>query len=509
MSLPQRLLRNTSLHFCNMLLRAFFATLLSLLAARTLGAASFGGYQFLVWVVGMGVLAVNWGVPTTVTRYVAEFDGRGDRASAAALLRRALLVRLALGLLAAVALTLLPSLLGAGGLPRLWLALAGLVVLCEAMFGIVDAAISGLQRYRYTTLLVLVRGTSELALTWIALRVLGWGVAGLLLVNVAELLLLLLLATLLLRRDFAGHHGGALDGASGRRVLRFASGMALITLLNAVVWDKSEIFFLHRFCPPAEVGYYGLAFGWSARLFGLLPGVLTGVLMPLVAGLYGADDAAGLRRLYALVLRALGLLAFPLGALGALGAEPLMALYGPEFAGVVPPLRVLFLSGTVVQLAYAGSSLALGLERQRFILWANVAVGAANVALDLLLIPGGGALGAAWANALSQAGASLLSGLYIALRLRFPTPVLALARTALAAALAALPACALLWLRAPVALPLGLALYAPAYGAALLALGALSRSEALLLAGLAARLPSPLGPRCAPLGRALARLIPG
>src|SRR5271167_1640057 len=67
----------------------------SAIIARTLGPGNMGVYGYAMWLVGtLGVLA-NIGLPAAITKYVSEFIGRGDTATAARLGKRLLLTQLA------------------------------------------------------------------------------------------------------------------------------------------------------------------------------------------------------------------------------------------------------------------------------------------------------------------------------------------------------------------------------------------------------------------------------
>src|ERR1700730_3122674 len=56
------------------------ALLVSVLLANKLHPDGFGRYALVMTIVSFGYLLARAGIPGTVRRYAAEFDGRGERA---------------------------------------------------------------------------------------------------------------------------------------------------------------------------------------------------------------------------------------------------------------------------------------------------------------------------------------------------------------------------------------------------------------------------------------------
>lgn len=147
----------------------------------------------------------------------------------------------------------------------------------------------------------------------------------------------------------------------------------------------------------AELGVYSGAVR-LAEVYPLIPGAIIAATLPAVVAARERDPAAyaeRLRRLYALVV-AIG---YACALSLSLAAGPLVALLlGPGYSGAVPQLVVLAWAGVFVGLGLARSSFLTSENYTRLHL-ATVAAGcAANVALNWLLIPPLGGLGAALAS---------------------------------------------------------------------------------------------------------------
>jgi O-antigen/teichoic acid export membrane protein len=142
---------------------------------------------------------------------------------------------------------------------------------------------------------------------------------------------------------------------------------------------------------PRDLGLYSVAVAWAEALF-YLPEALGMVLRPDVVRASPRD--AG--RQSAIAFRAAILLTIPLG-LGLVVAAPFLCvtLLGDEFQGSIAPLRVL-VPGAFGMVAL--KLLANVLTAQGKPMFANAAIAvafAATIALDIVLIPAYGSIGAA------------------------------------------------------------------------------------------------------------------
>jgi O-antigen/teichoic acid export membrane protein len=96
------------------------------------------------------------------------------------------------------------------------------------------------------------------------------------------------------------------------------------------------------------------------------------------------------------------LLTAVLSAVLAVAARPIMAFtFGADFARSVPVLRVLLVAAVPTAVVSALGPLTAVGQRRGYAGVLAMAL-ASNVALNIILIPRHGAIGAAWANAASQ-----------------------------------------------------------------------------------------------------------
>jgi O-antigen/teichoic acid export membrane protein len=486
--------------------------LTAVLVARALGPEAFGTYRLvltLVWVLeAVSVL----GFPSAVTRYVAELSATRGPAAARAVVRWFLAAATIVWAAGFVVL-----LLARGWVARFYrdehlsglLLLGGLTVLPGLWAGLFAAALQARGRFAALAGVAVVQSALVLGGTVVVLGV-GGGVARLLALAVVANVAAAVLAAALVHRALGGcaaavkGDGRAAARTPGgddrlapdvrRRMWRYAAALAAIGLVNGVLSERLEIFFLGRLWTPAEVGFYSLAVTLALHARRLGPGAIGEVLFPVMTRLQGLGDRWGLGHAWREATRYLAMVGAPLAVAGAALAEPLLlALFGPAYLAAAPAVAVMFSVAGVVSVALPAGAVILAREGQGFVLRASLALAALNVVADLALIPTYAALGAALANLLTQAAWLLAQVVVVRRWLGVAPPVADMARVALATLLAFAPLGALRARPAFGLLPdslAGLALAAALYLPLLALLGALRGEDVARLRAAADRLPA-------------------
>lgn len=416
----ERVALNASYNLASSLVAFAAGAISSILLARLLGPRDLGTYALVLSTAGLLGLVVTLGVPHAATKYVAEYEARGERETAERVLvtlgRFEVTLALAAGASAILVAPWLERVFGAPGFSTAFrIAAAGL--LPGALAGLLLAGLQGLQDYRRVSLISLTSTLVLLSAT-IALLLAGAGVAGAVASLAATATLTVLLGWRALRRHLRlPCRGAPLSPAARTKLRRYLPAVSLVIVLDAVVWQRSEVFFLGIFRTPQEVAWYAVAFGAAAAVMRLLPRAVSSVLPPVASGLYGRDDRTGLQTLFETGSRYLLILVSPLVAGGALLARPLLTtVYGSEYgpAAAVFPLVLLAAGFGAVGSLTAG--IQTGVERQDLVLKVALAATVVNLGLDAALIPRWGIVGAAVANAAAQIGA-VVAGIALTARI--------------------------------------------------------------------------------------------
>jgi O-antigen/teichoic acid export membrane protein len=199
-----------------------------------------------------------------------------------------------------------------------------------------------------------------------------------------------------------------------REVLRYALVATATSVLTFIVWRRSELFFLKRYSTDDEIAFYSVAFASVVALTAIPVGLST-VITPAIATLFGAGEETRIRTAYARGLRLLLFLSLPLTAAAlALGPTALRLVYGDSYRASGSVLLILLLPFPLMPIVSFGRGFMTGLRRLRAGFLMNIFAAFVNVALDIALIPGRGAVGAAIANASAQAVAGLPVLVYMA-----------------------------------------------------------------------------------------------
>jgi len=392
------------------------------LVGRYLGAAGMGIYAYALWLVGILVLLASLGLPTTATRYIAERLGAGDLAGAASISRRLLAMQLRFALGAGI-IGLVLFLRGQEGSGIRIAVLLSLVIVCQLMQQTIIAVLLGMQRYAASAVVSAVDLTLKIGIVASAVHF-DSGLEGLYLALLASSALAAITGLQLLPPAAwqpTRSHSGVIDPALAISMRNFSFAAAYSLLLNAIVWQRSEIFFLKQFSDLREVGFYAAAFAFAAGMRAI-PGVISEAVLPMASHSHGSDPAQ-LSHIYGRGVRLAVLLMAPLSMYGIVFARHLVFwFYGPQFASAVIVLRLLLAGALVTSIAGVGWAVMYAAGRQRFDVIAGSFVAIFDILLAITLIPRFGALGAAAANIAAQVAAVLgtLAYLVLSMHLKFP-----------------------------------------------------------------------------------------
>jgi O-antigen/teichoic acid export membrane protein len=489
------------------------ALLTAILLARYLGPTEFGTYRLvlnLVWVLEVvSVLAF----PNATTKFVAELTGRAGPAAPGAVVaffaRRATLAYAA-GFLMVLALRhRLADFYRSEALDVLLLP-AALAVLPGLWFGILAAALQGLQRFGALGTVALTQAVATLGGTLVVLMA-GGGAWELLVLAIAVNALGVVLAAGAGGHEVRPRATSRLEPELRGRMWRYSVTVGAIGLLGALLSERLEVFFLGRFWTAADVAFYSLAASLALQARRLGPSALGEVLFPVIAGLQGRRDAWGVANAYVHATRYLAMAGWPLALGGAVLAEPLTRLlFGAAYTPAAPAMAILLFTAGVLSMGHPAVAVVYSQERHRFLVVSSLAFVALHLALDLLLIPTWAVLGAAIANAVVQAALLAVQTAAVCRWLGVRPPLGDIARSLGASVLAFAPAAALrAWLGPASPIPLGVLVVAAiaAYPWLLAAFGALEAGDIARLRAIEGTLPGPLRAVAAPLLRGLARRV--
>lgn len=374
---------------------------------RSLGPAAYGELSYVLALVGLLAPLAQFGMSGLVARALLERPGEE-----VAVLRAALLMRLAGGAIACGVGLAWWAWLESQPTSR-WIVLVLLVAQATTAFQVAEYWFQ--VKYRAAALVPWRTGVAVLAaLLKVAVAVATRDpvlVAG---VFAIEYLLQGTAALLAMRRS----GGFWLRPGRSAEWLRWFTRRApwlLASSLAAVVYLRIDILFLERMRGAEEAGVYAVAARLS-EVWYMVPEALMSAAFPALWSRRG-DASAYLRNLQG-SLDALAALALVVALVVQVAGAPLVELlFGERYAASTPVLQIHVWAGVFIFMRALLSRWLMAEEMLQYSMVTHLTGAVMNVALNLVLIPRHGAVGAAVATVISYAGAGWLS-LFLSARTR-------------------------------------------------------------------------------------------
>ncbi|MET0285507.1 MAG: flippase [Polyangiales bacterium] len=385
------LARDTVIVFAERVVRLLTGVLVAMYLARALGPSRYGVYSYAVSMVTLCSFLAQAGLEPILVRELVR------QKEALTTLRAALLLRLGGGVAAALGSLLLARLTSTRELPVTGLvAVMALVSVLQASH-VLDAWLLSRQAFRASstvkTIAIVAAGLARIAAVTSSTPLLA-----LALVAVGEAALTGWLLWIAAR-------GLRIVAIPERAVLTRLWASARPMLLSSfaiVIYSRADVVLLGQLTSPEEVGMYAAASQLSEAFY-LVPIALMQAATPRLTQLHEQDDAA-FRAACIKLVRLCSLLGLAVAVAVTLLAPIMVTLiYGARFAGTPSMLAVHVWSTWMVFVSVATEPWYIHRQLQHRYVRKTLLAALANVALNVLLIPRYGGVGAAVATVVSYA----------------------------------------------------------------------------------------------------------
>ncbi|HEY5594538.1 MAG TPA: flippase [Nitrospiria bacterium] len=397
--------KNVLFSFVNNLLNLLNGVVLSVIIARYLGPQNLGAFHLVTWTVSIALLFVNLGIVMSLKKHVAEYEGQNDRRSVAGVINFMIGIRIvAASVVTALLIVFSGPISNFFNLPdaQRYFVWAAISILPSALGEIFGASLAGIQKYHYSMWINLVMTPLAFGLS-LAVLLAGHGVIGLLMVTTFTSTIGFLANFWAARRERLLDRSARLDPKTRSGITRFNLGVTAMNFLDAIVWQRSEVFFLGKFRPVQEVGFYSLAFGFTTTAVSFFASAISNVLIPIHSQAFGAKDHEGMGMIYRKSVQYLSLVSLPLAIGGAVLADRIvLTLYGEQYLPAVTAMAILFLSSAGARIGAGFASVMYSANLVHIKIYTALFWTAVNITLDLLLIPKHGVMGAVIANSTTQ-----------------------------------------------------------------------------------------------------------
>jgi O-antigen/teichoic acid export membrane protein len=351
-----------------MAIAAFTSLVVSLVIARSLGVQIMGTYSFMIWVAGTIASLSSLGLPDAIAKYVAEYKSSGDHRLAAQIARTIVVVQ--------VLVTGIAVLIGVGIWPvfekhhvvLILLALATTIpnALQQTLLGLLEGA----QRFDLQVIGTVGGAICQIAIVTV-FALFQSTISGFLIASLLSSMALTGLTIYLCRpmlQSAISTKDQRINSAISKRIFSFSITAYGLWMLNLIVCDKSELFFLRIFKSPAEIAYYSIAFALTARL-STAGDSISFVLFPVFITRYVQTGKGGLREVYEKSMRYLQMLMVPICFWGIPIAPRFVTFaYGGQYAQAASVTQVLLAALLFTVTMTANTSTIFTMDRQNSLL---------------------------------------------------------------------------------------------------------------------------------------------
>jgi O-antigen/teichoic acid export membrane protein len=393
--------------------------LTTIVIARVIGPARLGYFNLVFWLTSITCSVGSLGIPLTTLKYMGEFLGGDKKELARAVFFYNLWAQTAIAS-ALSAISMIAVFTFVDPHYRLCSALLVLSMVPNMIAFVPSQANSAAEDASLNTRGALV-GAIVYVVVVAASLLLGWNLvgiaAGLVLSRTAELAVKI--APVL--KSMKAVDRVPLPVEIRKRMFSFSGLSAGLMLLQIVIWDRSDIIFLKLLQPDIrQLAFFSVCFSVADRLM-RIPQTFANALSATQVAEFGRDK----NRLFKMTSQAstyvlLGALPILIG-LACIGGPFVRVMYGAQYLPAIPVFIVMALLSIPKAILTPAQTLLYSAEDLGFVLKWGCFGAAINVLLDIALIPGHGAFGAAWANGVAQSFTAI--AIWVRVLVRYPVRI--------------------------------------------------------------------------------------
>ncbi len=404
-SARQTVFKNTAWLAVGQITSRLLRAVIIIYAARILGAGSYGAFSYALSLIGLFAIFSDLGLTSLVTREVSrnEEQSRGY-------IRTSLALKLVLVSLSTVLILFVGPLITKIPEAKTLLPIAAFLLAFDSMRDFLFALIRARQKMELEAIITIVTNVVMVALAFVVLF-LAPGSKALMATYMVSSAIGFCIALIIVSKNFYRYNSTVVK-TTLKSILKDAWPFALLGLLSGVMVSMDTLM-LGWLRTASDVGLYGAAQRPVLLLYAL-PALFATSLFPLFSK-YANVDKARFRNILELGISSSFLLVLPLTVGGIIIAKDFMLLlYGTEFVGAASAFTILLCTLPIVFPAFIISDAIVAYNKQRtFFLWSAIGV-VGDIALNLLLIPKYGIVGAA----ISTVGAQALVNIIIWYKLK-------------------------------------------------------------------------------------------
>lgn len=392
MSLKSRALKNVGSSWAGLAVNIAVGFFLSPFILHHLGDEAFGLWVLVFSLTGYyGIF--DFGIRSSLVRYVSKFQATGDKDQLARLVNTSLFTYSCLGLILIV-----PTILGSFYVDRLFHVPASSLREAQILFlmvggslalgfplGIAGGILEGLQKFYLMNWTNIVATLARAVLIIWALRH-GFGLLCVAFITVSLPLIVSAIRAVIAQRLLAIPYGWHyVDRESLRQVANYGSVTFMIIVASRLRF-KTDAIVIGSFLSAAAITHFSI----GARLVDYTADVVSGlaqIFTPMSSHFHATGDYNQLRRIFVSGSRACALVMFPMTvALIVMGKSVIEAWVGPRYVSSYVILLIVLIPSTFYQAQATSNRILFGMSLHKTLAYIVLMEGIANLVLSILLV---------------------------------------------------------------------------------------------------------------------------
>lgn len=391
----------------------------SIAIARILGPEGAGHWAYIIWLSATVGAIMGFGLPETLTRYIAECRGKNLQQQANDLISDILKSSFFFTVIGCI--ITIAILVNGNNYTIQILYISGFLFIAQQASILARAYLCGEQKFQLLAYWMIASTITQILLIFIGSHI--WGVAG----AVGSYGLGVMVLGLSLGYAFKQiRYENFSQSHFYERVKNYALITWLSTIISMLVWQRMEIAFLQHYYNSREVGIFSVGLT-TASIVSQAPVYFSGALVPFFAQNFGQNDNVTISRTFFFGIKFIGALIFPICFIGAALSQPLVEfLYGSTFSDSSIVAAIMLIATAFGGTSTVQTALVQGMNQPWFICIAGIIGIVLITIVGFKVIPVWGIVGATIGKASIQILMVLLGTWYITQVLKFPFPFISL-----------------------------------------------------------------------------------
>jgi O-antigen/teichoic acid export membrane protein len=392
MSLKSRALKNVASSWGGLAVNIAVGFFLSPFILHHLGDEAFGLWVLIFSLTGYyGIF--DFGIRSSLVRYVSKFQATGDKDELTRLINTSLFTYTCVGLALVV-----PTILGSLYVDRLFhvpseflrdgrilVLIVGYSLALGFPLGISGGILEGLQKFYLLNWTNIVATLARAVLIIYVLRH-GFGLLSVALITVSLPLIASAVRAVIAQRLLAIPYGWKyVSRDSLRQVANYGSVTFMIIVAGRLRF-KTDAVIIGSFLSAAAITYFSI----GARLVeytGEVVSSLAQIFTPMSSHFHATGDFAQLRKIFISGNRACALVMFPMTvALVVMGKSVIEAWVGPRYVSSYSVLLILLIPTTLYQIQSTSNRILFGMSLHKSLAYVVLMEGIANLILSIALV---------------------------------------------------------------------------------------------------------------------------